>query len=108
MTGVIKSDAVNGRRKGRFGYIEATLAQDCLLGRQGETFRAHEFHYWESQAEGCGLQIYKPGSGAAWQEGICTDTLYAGFPHLYFYGSPKTGENYIRAAAAYAAGRNVR
>lgn len=102
MAGVIPADAVNGRRKGHFGYIEVTLGRDCVLGNEGDTFRAHEFHYWESEAQGESLSVFKPGSGASWREGICTDTMYAGFPHLYFYGSPKAGENFVRAACEYA------
>lgn len=104
MAGVIGADAVGERRRGRFGYIEATLAKDCLLGRGGDTFRAHEFHYWTSLADCADLEIYRPGNGSSWREGFCTDTLYAGFPHLYFYGSPKVGESFLRAAGEYAAG----
>lgn len=102
MAGVVGADAVNGRRKGRFGYIEVTLEKDCVLGNAGDQFRAHEFHYWESEAQGEDLSVFKPGSGASWMEGICTDTMYAGFPHLYFYGSPKVGENFVKAACEYA------
>lgn len=102
MTGVIKADAIYKRRKGRFGYIEVTPERDCLLGRKGDTFRAHEFHYWESTGESVDLTVLKPGSGASWREGVCTDTLYAGFPHLYFYGSPKVGESFIKAACEYS------
>ncbi len=105
MAGVIKSDAVGGQRKGRFGYIEVTLAEDCLLGRRDDTFRAHEFHYWTSLADCADLEVSRPGNGSSWREGLCTDTLYAGFPHLYFRGSPKAGESFLRAARAYAAGR---
>lgn len=104
MAGVIGADAMNGRRKGRFGYIEVTLGQDCLLGTAGDSFRAHEFHYWESAAAGESLFVYRPGNGDTWREGICTASLYAGFPHLYFCGSPKVGEHFIQAAGKYAAG----
>lgn len=101
MAGVIPARAVNRRRKGRFGYIEATLRGDCLLGKKGDSFRAHEFHYWESEADCADLYVRKPGNGSDWMEGVCTETLYAGFPHLYFYGSPGTGEAFLAAAAAY-------
>lgn len=101
MVGVIPARAVNQRRKGHFGYIEVTIWQDCLLGQKGDSFRAHEFHYWESSMEQADLHVLKPGNGNTWTEGICTDTLYAGFPHLYFYGSPKVGENFLAAARKY-------
>lgn len=101
MAGVIPAQAVNRRRKGRFGYIEVTLMQDCLLGQKGDSFRAHEFHYWESTMKQADLHVLKPGNGNTWTEGLCTDTLYAGFPHLYFYGSPEVGENFLAAAERY-------
>lgn len=101
MAGVIPAQAVNRRRKGRFGYIQVTLMQDCLLGQKGDSFRAHEFHYWESTVEQADLHVLKPGNGNTWTEGLCTDTLYAGFPHLYFYGNPEVGENFLAAAESY-------
>ncbi len=107
MAGIIPARAVNRRRKGHFGYIKVTLKQDCLLGKKGDSFRAHEFHYWESSMEQEDLHVLKPGNGSTWTEGLCTKTLYAGFPHLYFYGSPKTGENFLAAVQSYC-GRSAK
>lgn len=101
MAGIIPARAVNRHRKGHFGYIEVTLQQDCLLGNQGDSFRAHEFHYWESTLERADLHVLKTGNGSTWTEGFCTETLYAGFPHLYFYGSPAVGESFLAAARRY-------
>lgn len=101
MAGVLPARAVNQRRKGHFGYIEITLMHNCLLGQKGDSFRAHEFHYWESASEHSDLHVLKPGNGSTWTEGFCTKTLYAGFPHLYFYGSPKVGENFLAAVRSY-------
>lgn len=102
MAGVIKADALCKRRKGHFGYIEVTMTQDGLLGSKGDMFRAHEFHYWESTMKRADLNVLKPGSGAVWREGLCSETLYAGFPHLYFYGSPGVGERFVLAAREYS------
>lgn len=104
MAGVIPAEAYNRRKKGKFGYIEVTLKKDCLLGKADDTFRAHEFHYWESTLQRADLKIRKPGSGNVWQEGFCTDTLYAGFVHLYFYGSPQVGTHFVTAAREYRKG----
>ena len=107
MVGIIPAKAVNRRRKGHFGYIEVTLEKDCLLGKKGDSFRAHEFHYWESDLEQADLHVRKPGNGSTWTEGFCTETLYAGFPHLYFYGSPRVGEYFLAAAGRYHDKRRV-
>ncbi len=101
MAGVIDADALMGKRKGHFGYLQADLQSDCLLGEKGTTFKAHEFHYWESTMRQAAIRVVKPGNGATWQEGLCTKTLYAGFPHLYFYGSPEVGEQFLEAAQRY-------
>jgi cobyrinic acid a,c-diamide synthase len=101
MTGVISAQAVYRRRKGHFGYIQVTLEKDCLLGLQGDSFRAHEFHYWESTMEEADCSVVKPGNGSTWREALCTKTLYAGFPHLYFYGCPEVGEHFLQAAREY-------
>ena len=107
MVGIIPAKAVNCRRKGHFGYIEVTLEKDCLLGEKGDSFRAHEFHYWESDMEQTDLHVRKPGNGSTWTEGFCTETLYAGFPHLYFYGCPKVGEHFLAASRRYHDKRRV-
>lgn len=107
MVGIIPAKAVNRRRKGHFGYIEVALEKDCLLGEKGDSFRAHEFHYWESDLEQENLHVRKPGNGSTWTEGLCTETLYAGFPHLYFCGSPKVGEHFLAAAGRYHDKRKV-
>jgi cobyrinic acid a,c-diamide synthase len=101
MAGIIPAQALHGHRKGHFGYVEVTLEKDCLLGQKGDSFRAHEFHYWESTMKDADCFVVKPGNGNTWREGLCTKTLYAGFPHLYFYGSPKVGEYFLQAAREY-------
>jgi cobyrinic acid a,c-diamide synthase len=101
MAGIIPAQALHGHRKGHFGYIEVTLEKDGLLGQKGDSFRAHEFHYWESTMKDADCFVVKPGNGSTWREGLCTKTLYAGFPHLYFYGSPKVGEHFLQAAREY-------
>jgi cobyrinic acid a,c-diamide synthase len=101
MAGIIPARALHRHRKGHFGYVEVTLEKDCLLGQKGDSFRAHEFHYWESTMKEADCIVVKPGNGNTWREGLCTKTLYAGFPHLYFYGSPKVGEHFLQAAREY-------
>jgi cobyrinic acid a,c-diamide synthase len=102
MAGIIPAQALHRHRKGHFGYVEVTLEKDCLLGQKGDSFRAHEFHYWESTMKDADCFVVKPGNGNTWREGFCTKTLYAGFPHLYFYGSPRVGEHFLQAAREYS------
>ncbi len=81
----------------RFGYLTLSGEGDSLLVRAGETIPAHEFHYWDSTANGEDLRAVKP-SGRSWQFGFVSETLYAAFPHLHFGGDFPLAERFVAAA----------
>lgn len=101
MTAVISGDAVYDRKHKHFGHVEMTTDKDCLLTSKGETIRAYSFHYWQSKGEKQDIMVRKVSDGESWQEGICSDTLYAAFPHLYFRGCPEAGMRFVQAARDY-------
>jgi cobyrinic acid a,c-diamide synthase len=45
MAGLLSVRTSFAKRKMTLGYRDATLAADCALGRKGQRFRGHEFHY---------------------------------------------------------------
>jgi cobyrinic acid a,c-diamide synthase len=102
MAGVIHANAYNTGKLTRFGYAELTAQKDNLLCDAGGTIRAHEFHYYDSDDCGNGFYARKPTGERAWTCAYATDTLYAGFPHLYFYANSSFAERFIRKAAQYA------
>ena len=75
-----------------------TLESAGLLGDRGDCFPVHEFHHWETGTEGRAFSINKPGRASGRKCGYMTDTLYAGFPHLYFYGSD-IAQRFVEKAA---------
>lgn len=105
MAAVIAGGAFKTGSLQRFGYITLTAAADNLLLAAGESVRAHEFHYWDSDNPGAGFQAAKAGSAKAWPCVHAAATLYAGFPHLYFYANPAMAGRFVEAAGHYAAGR---
>ena len=102
MAGVIHASAYNTGKLTRFGYAELTAQKHNLLCDAGGTIRAHEFHYYDSGDCGDGFYARKPAGNRAWACAHASDTLYAGFPHLYFYANPSFAERFIRKAAQYA------
>ena len=68
----------------RFGYVTLTAKKDGLLCSAGESFPAHEFHRFDSTDCGCDMTAVK-ADGRSWDCVHMTDSVYAGFPHLYFY-----------------------
>ena len=95
MAGVLPGSCGNKGKLTRFGYATLRAEQDSLLFQAGDTLPGHEFHYWDAAFPGEALEAVKP-SGRGWRCAYATDTLFAGFPHLYFYRNPKAAERFIR------------
>ena len=102
MVGVLPGEAKDAGRLVRFGYAALSADSDSMLFRAGESFPIHEFHHWDSTANGVALAAKKPVGGAAWRCGFINEHFYAGFPHLYWAGTPlpqrfaAAAENYRR------------
>lgn len=102
MAGVLPGEAKDAGRLVRFGYAALSADLDSMLFRAGESFPIHEFHHWDSTANGAALAAKKPVGGAAWRCGFVNEHFYAGFPHLYWAGTPlpqrfaAAAENYRR------------
>ena len=105
---VLPGSAVKKKRLVRFGYAHLTPKEDSMLFRRGEAVPIHEFHYWDSTQNGTALHAEKPISGRSWDCGFVSDTMYAGFPHLYFTGNPKLAERFLAAADRYKTLRDSR
>ena len=97
MAGVLPGSGFPVGRLVRFGYAELTARADSLLFRAGESFPAHEFHHWDSTANGTALTAAK-ANGRSWACGFANEHLYAGFPHLYWAGTPLP-RRFLEAAA---------
>ena len=109
MAGIIKGKAFETKKLQRFGYVTLTANTDNILCRAGDTIRSHEFHYWDSDAPGDSFTAFKSGRGNSYQCIHSSDSLYAGFPHLYFPANPLFAVNFVEKMVRYAPiGRNVR
>ena len=102
MAGALPGDGLRGTRLVRFGYTELTAKEPSLLFEPGDRVPAHEFHYWDCTENGASLTAQKPVTGRTWDCAFTGPSLYAGFPHLYFAGSPRLAERFAQAAARYA------
>ena len=105
MAGVFPESAYYTGHLTRFGYL--TLTGGTMFGRDVGEIRSHEFHYYESEDPGSTFLARKPVGNRSWRCVRSTDTLYAGFPHLYFYANPGIAEAFIERCAEYHANRNL-
>ena len=86
----------------RFGYITLRSEKDSLISSAGGLIPSHEFHYWESTDPGESFTAEKAGSKTLYPCVHATDSLYAGFPHLYFPASPEIAQRFTKKALEYA------
>lgn len=101
MAGVIKGKGYNAGGLQRFGYMMLTAAKDTLLAKKGMSFKAHEFHYWNSDCPGSDYKVVKASDKTQELAGYGTASLYAGFPHIYFYGNEAVADNFINGCKKY-------
>ncbi len=104
MAGVLPGEGFQTPKLVRFGYAALHPAADSMLFRQGEAVPIHEFHHWDSTQNGAALHAVKPVSGKNWNCGFVSESLYAGFPHLYFAGQPQLAQRFAAAARKYRQG----
>ena len=99
--GIFKGAATNKEKLVRFGYSLLSQDEDSLLFRAGEEVPMHEFHYWDAADPGSDLLATKPLGGRSYRCAFATDTLYAGFPHLYLAGKPRLAARFVEKAAVF-------
>lgn len=100
MVGLFPGEGYPTGQLRRFGYLTLTGDRDSLLFRAGEAIPAHEFHYWDTTANGEELTAVKP-SGRSWRFGYASESMYAAFPHLHFGGETPVAERFVAMATFY-------
>ena len=95
MVGLLSGYCADSGALRRFGYVEVTAQNNGLLCKKGDSFRAHEFHHWDSTARGEDFTAVKPDKSRQWNGGFHTETLYAGFPHIFLPGCPEICRRFV-------------
>ena len=100
LAGVIRGRVFPTKRLQRFGYVSLHTDADNLICDAGETVKAHEFHYWDSTNPGSDFSAGKT-DGRTWECGHASQTIYAGFPHLYFPSDYRIALRFASACALF-------
>lgn len=104
MTGVLDGSGFPVGKLSRFGYVELETVKSGVLGDGRQTIRGHEFHHWDCTENGSDFTAHKKGRND-YACMVHTDTLAAGFPHLYYYSNPKMIYSFLEEAMSYQAER---
>ena len=101
MAGVIPGKVYRTPKLSRFGYVTLTQKKPALGMEDFGEIPAHEFHYFDSENCGGDFHAAKPESKRGWDCIHGTDTMLAGFPHLYYYGNPEVPKAFLKKCLAY-------
>lgn len=107
MAGVIPGKAFRTEKLGRFGYIHLYAESDGIFLKKKEELRGHEFHYWNSTANGTDCLAVKPQGKRSWKCVHMERALFAGFPHIHFYSNPVFAERFVQACKKSAEGETA-
>lgn len=99
MAGVFPTRGYDTGKLVRFGYVE--LKEGKVFGRDVGRVHAHEFHHYDTDGPGEDFLAEKPVSGRNWRCIHSSETVFAGFPHQYFYGNLKLPEAFLLACAEF-------
>ncbi|MDY0091413.1 MAG: cobyrinate a,c-diamide synthase [Candidatus Vecturithrix sp.] len=90
MVGVFKGKTHFTPRLQRFGYIDITLKEDCLIGQRGDRLTGQEFHTSVTNIKEMAIyHITKTRGTKTWECGYQYKHVLAGYPHLNFLGNVK-------------------
>ncbi len=106
MADVIDGEVFRTRRLGRFGYIELTANREQVFCSAGEKIRGHEFHYFDSTANGDSFHAAKPLRKRSWDCIHAGENFAAGFPHLYYYSNPDFAKRFVACCERYSLRRD--
>jgi len=101
MAGVLDAKAYRTKKLSRFGYVTLEAKKNQLLGKKGIKIRGHEFHYWDSEKCGESFHAVKPVGNRNWDCVCGSETLYAGFPHLFFYSNLQVAFEFLKKCGEY-------
>lgn len=96
MLGIINAKAYKTNKLKQFGYVTLCAKKDTMLCKKGECINAHEFHYCQSTDAGNDFEAKKPLSDRSWNTIHSSETIFAGFPHIHFYGNTHFADNFIQ------------
>ncbi len=105
MVGAVEGGCFMTSKLVRFGYKTLKAKEDNLLLKKGETVPCHEFHYSDCTDNGSDLIATKGSRRMECIHG--SDSLFAGYPHIHWWGNLDCFRNFLDKAEIYHQDNNL-
>ena len=83
-------------------FVSGTSDKESNFLPENGSIKGHEFHYFDSTANGDDCVALKPVSGKKYDCVFDKNSCFVGFPHLYYPSAPQFVENFVKKAKNYA------
>ena len=106
MSGVIDNSAKMNDKLQMVGYVEASLTSDCILGKAGDKFHAHEFHF-SNELNNNGQNAFncvRIRNSHNYSAGFVNDNIVASYLHIHFAGCIEAAKNFVESCKMYNGG----
>ncbi len=103
LAGVIEGECIYTGKSVRFGYMSITGAEDDSPGiaKMLKGMKGHEFHYYDSTANGGYCMAGKPDGSKKWSCMCGNEVSLWGFPHFYYPSAPESIRFFVTAMAGF-------
>ncbi|MCE3199880.1 hypothetical protein K3T49_09655 [Paenibacillus sonchi] len=104
MAGIIPAHSVMQDRRTALGYREVTARADCLLLKQGERLRGHEFHYSQMSYSPGEPRLYaydSSGRSGSQPEGYARGNIMAAYAHIHLASHIPAAIRLVEACRSY-------
>lgn len=105
MCGVLPEKCFFTGKLVRFGYIELEEKMPVFL-KQKTGIKGHEFHYYDSEANGRDCVARKPVTERSWECIHRNQNQFWGFPHLYYPSNPDFAKHFVEEARIFQKDRH--
>ena len=103
MLGIIDNSAKMNNKLQMVGYVAAKLTADCVLGKIGDNFHAHEFHFSNeiNENKNPAFDCVRIRNNAKYSAGYVNDNVIASYLHIHFSGCIEAAKNFVENCIKY-------
>lgn len=104
MVGLIPGKTRMTKKLQTVGYVKASFLKDNFLGKKGEIFHGHEFHFSEEidADETSRAFLFEKRRGHKKElAGFLSEHIFGSYLHLHFAGAQTLAKNFVRACQKF-------
>ncbi|TCO79503.1 cobyrinate a,c-diamide synthase [Marinisporobacter balticus] len=107
MVGVFGTEATMTKRLQRFGYVHVNIEAPCVIAKENNSVKAHEFHrsmVEDDKENDCMYTVDKIKNGEkikTWKCGFKKKNALGAYAHIHFYSNMNVAKDFVKNCLLY-------